>query len=905
MPEHREPVTLAELLYPSEFLAKINHAPRTAGTLKIVHLCWMDVGGAGIAAYRLHRGLLAIGVDSTMLVLEKNHYDEALRILPSHYASGSTPADTTARSSDKVLAKNDRRWGLFLSKYPARPRDAELFTDILSDLKLHYVKEIQDADIINLHWVAGVIDYPTLPLALAEKPVVWTLHDMNPFTGGCHYAGCCARYTKACGLCPNLGSQVLQDISWHFHREKQNALAELNITVVTPSAWLGECSRQSSLFGSRTHHVIPYGLPTATFRPWSRSGARQIHGIPDDTFLVLFGAAALHIKRKGYTFLLEALNRLRERVPIDKIALGIYGVVSDTMPLPQGYRHYLFGPVLNEESLAQIYSLADVYVIPTIEDNLPNTVIEALACGLPVVGFKTGGVPDMIVHKHNGYLVAQGDIDGLIDGIQWARLLGETRGAISAVCRAEAVERYDLTVQAGRYAELYRELADRRSAAIESNRIGEAAALAGDTVAAIAAFDSASKLWPHLAAIHNNRGALQWQQGDSAGAIASLRKAQSINPDDRVSLLNLGDACKEQKILPDILPQLQSFCDRHPDDEEALKLLVESQDEALDAAILKGSGFNALYDNRDYRISVIVIIMHGTGFIRKIITDILNQTIGASIEIICIDAIRQIEDPQILSSMVDTHRNILYWRPAEPIKRFDALNIGIRLSKGDYCLAVMTGDSLAPDAAEKLTAVLDGSSQTAIVYGDTLLTDMPMQPFVVNNGSQRMTLSVCDAESLTKTYSVGPHPMWRRDVHSELGYLDTRLESEADQDLWIRICRRHMAVHLPIVTGQVWLNDAAPLRLPTSADQFALIRRKYRQYPFARVPQTDTLESRQNIDIMQRMQRFTAAVAQLVENGRLAEALDLYDTQRKSIPDCADLERFDKLMADLRRSRQR
>ncbi|MEA3224255.1 MAG: polysaccharide pyruvyl transferase family protein, partial [Thermodesulfobacteriota bacterium] len=171
-------------------------------SMNVVHLCMQDFGGAGKAAYRLHKGLQAIGVDSTMLVLNKRSGDPSVKVLPNDYSIGMTGCLNVSAYNSPVRNQQAGRWHKLMSEYSNRPAGLEMFTDAVSDVRLDRVREIQEADIINLHWVAGQLDCPSAPLAIGGKPIIWTLHDMNPFTGGCHYAGDCKKYIKGCGACP-------------------------------------------------------------------------------------------------------------------------------------------------------------------------------------------------------------------------------------------------------------------------------------------------------------------------------------------------------------------------------------------------------------------------------------------------------------------------------------------------------------------------------------------------------------------------------------------------------------------------------------------------------------------------------------------------------------------------------
>ncbi len=285
-------------------------SPKTSNQLKVVHLCTQDFGGAGKAAYRLHKGLQTIGVDSTMLVLNKRSGDSSVKVLPNDYTGSTATSLDVPVYNSPLWMKQLQKWHKLLSNYPKRPAGLEMFTDAESDIRIDLVQEIRDADIINLHWVAGEIDFPGASIALGNKPVVWTLHDMNPFTGGCHYAGDCKNYKTGCGACPQLGSDADNDLSHQVWEQKYKVYKDLNINVVTPSRWLGKCASESELFSRFPVHVIPYGFPLDTFRPYPKAEIRKALNIPDSAKVILFGADSVVNARKGFRYLLEALNRL-------------------------------------------------------------------------------------------------------------------------------------------------------------------------------------------------------------------------------------------------------------------------------------------------------------------------------------------------------------------------------------------------------------------------------------------------------------------------------------------------------------------------------------------------------------------------------------------------------------------
>lgn len=409
------------------------------GSPRIVHLCTQDTGGAGIAAMRLHIGLVKTGMDSTFLVLNKK--------------SGDTR--TFSLSSQFKGAKIWERWKGLLNAFPNHSPDLDLFTDSHSDIRLAEHPAFPQADVINLHWIPGLIRYDKMAGILGVKPVVWTLHDMNPFTGGCHFAGTCGKYKTGCGACPQLGSTDENDLSRKIFLEKQAAYANLNLTIVTPSRWLADCAGKSALFRGRRIDVIPYGFPLDTFKPRNKAEARTDIGIPVDGKVVLFGAHTLTNKRKGFQYLLEALDKFPE-TERNHISLLLFGSADSAPALPKGFKAFSAGKISDDTQLAAIYNAADVFVMPTQEDNLPNTVAEAMACGIPVAGFNVGGMPDMIRPEHTGQLAPLGNTGELFDGIRWVLQLDpDEYTAVSANCRRFVETNLSLERQAERYSALY------------------------------------------------------------------------------------------------------------------------------------------------------------------------------------------------------------------------------------------------------------------------------------------------------------------------------------------------------------------------------------------------------------------------------------------------------------------
>lgn len=417
--------------------------------MKIVHLAKSDLqGGAARAAYRLHKGLQIIGHESCMVVESKIGDDPTV-------IAASRPMDLMSRVSRGVreyrIAQNFRRYE------KSRPAGYELFSDDRSEYASSLRGQIPPCDIINLHWVTGVLSYGNFFAHLPQStPVVWTLHDMNAFTGGCHYSLGCGRYLDRCGACPQLGSNDDRDLSHQIWRRKKEVLSRVSpsrLRIITPSKWLAREVDRSSIFRKFPVTVIPNGVNVRDFTPQSRRSVRDILGISQDAKVVLFLAELTDSRRKGFALLLQALSLAARSVP--NLSLASLGHNKPTLQAEVPWLH--LGSLSNDRFLSMVYSLADLFVICSLEDNLPNTVLEAMACGVPAVGVGVGGIPDMIRDGVNG-LTVPADPIALSGAI--CDLLDATakREQMSAMCRRIAVEEYSVEIQAERYCEVYKSL---------------------------------------------------------------------------------------------------------------------------------------------------------------------------------------------------------------------------------------------------------------------------------------------------------------------------------------------------------------------------------------------------------------------------------------------------------------
>lgn len=418
--------------------------------MKVVIVSYSDlVGGAAIAAFRLHKGLRAAGVDSYMLVRLKESDDDAV-VAHEGTEAAANGWITSLNHHVTTKARAGSNNTSFSLSWPGE------------NLAAHPL--ISEADVINLHWVSGFVSPETVRELLAlGKPVVWTLHDQRPFTGGCHYTAGCEGFLTLCQACPQLQAayQSIPEQTLALHDEALNGLPSL--TIISPSRWLGGEAKRSRLFKRCRVEVIPNGLDLEVFHPHDRKAARAKLGFDEDALVMLFGAYTLTERRKGFDLLASAIQAaladpvIALRHSEGKIIFAAYGKDEATLK-KSGLPVRLLGHQETSEQMACTLSAADLLICPTREDNLPNVVLEAMACAVPVLSCDVGGVPDMITDGVHGRLVPGEDSEALAVALieiirdpsplrQWGR-----QGRIK--CEAE----YSLHRQGRDYAGLFQSL---------------------------------------------------------------------------------------------------------------------------------------------------------------------------------------------------------------------------------------------------------------------------------------------------------------------------------------------------------------------------------------------------------------------------------------------------------------
>ena len=396
-------------------------------------------GGAAIGAYRLHRCLLKAGIDSHMLVLYKSTADPTVHRLAAQLGFGARARRRLAerqhkrRLHDNPRLPNSDHWSLNLFDYPV--------ADVINRFA---------ADVVHLHWV-GDNFLPISQLPRINAPLVCSLRDSWFFTGGCHYPGDCTRFRHGCGDCPQLLSGGANDLSAQVFHSKQRAFAAAGLTVVALGGWGARCAQASALLGAARIEIIGNAIDGQLFKPLERAHARHALNLPQDKRLLLFGAlGGTNDKRKGFTHLQAALRGLGCEADCELVVFGADQPEALELSLPT----HQVGRLADELSMSLLYSACDVFVLPSLQDSAPKTVMEALACGTPCVAFSGSGAADMLQHLGNGYLARLPESDDLRAGILWALAQSWDRAAL----HDDIIARYGEATIAQGHIQLYTSL---------------------------------------------------------------------------------------------------------------------------------------------------------------------------------------------------------------------------------------------------------------------------------------------------------------------------------------------------------------------------------------------------------------------------------------------------------------
>lgn len=404
-------------------------------------------GGAARAAVRIMRGVQQHGVEAMAFVKFKN--SQASDIIP---LSRFVPINLLYRVCDWIEMKIKNKWQHF-KWHPYKRTKQDVYMSDLRGTRIHGAFQKLDYNIVHLHWINNrFLDIDEL--VKIHKPIVWTLHDSWPFTGVCHVPYECKNYQTHCGTCPMLGSKIEEDLAYEVFDKKIKICKDLDLHIVTPSRWLADCAKRSVLLGRFLVHVIPNCIDTELYQPIDNQNARIALGLDPNKKYLLFGAMqATTDKNKGFKLLIEALKKLSNT----NIELIIYGTNENmeqyAIPIP--YRS--LGYIRDDKLMVRLYNAADICLVPSLSENLSNTIMESLSCGTPVVAFQIGGNSDMVDHKQNGYLAEERNSEDLAKGIEWC-LENNINCALSQNARIKVMHNYTIDIVAEQYKRLYESL---------------------------------------------------------------------------------------------------------------------------------------------------------------------------------------------------------------------------------------------------------------------------------------------------------------------------------------------------------------------------------------------------------------------------------------------------------------
>ena len=379
------------------------------------------------AAYRCHKALLKMGIDSSIYVLDDSvvdadvMYDKKVKML--------------SRAMRRIKMMKEKGKEQFIKKIFHSSPNAPVSLGFGSMLNRDFIKEF-NPDVINLHWICGAFVSISDLDWLRRYPLVWTLHDSWAFTGGCHVPQFCKKWNSNCNECNIVGRRFGVDLAEIIFRRKLKYYSKMDVKIVGVSAWIADCARNSTLFHDKNIYCVHNTLNQELFKPKDKNVVREILGIPKDKKVILFGAMnSTSDENKGFRFLYNAIRHVIDRNLIKNAELMVFGSDEPQNPPDFGAPVHYMGRYRDNLSLSMLYSAADVMIVPSKSEAFPNTVLESIACGIPVVAFRIGGIPDQIQHKVNGDLaepynsedLARGIIYVLEDKMRWEVMSKEAR----------------------------------------------------------------------------------------------------------------------------------------------------------------------------------------------------------------------------------------------------------------------------------------------------------------------------------------------------------------------------------------------------------------------------------------------------------------------------------------------
>ncbi len=720
--------------------------------------------------------------------------------------------------------------------------------------------------IINIHNIHEAIHYHGVPFGvldlMAKKArLVFTLHDMWLLTGRCAYNGDCQRFVNhSCNeTCPTptiypyaLPGEISALLCTKMDFFKGNPDA----VIVTPSSWLALQVRKSHLKDHRIE-VIPYGIDTSVFRPDDdRDGLRRSIGIPPNACVLLISAANLSDPRKGADLLLKALSKIKDELMV--LTVGKTDIQPD---LPDNIKFYNYGFVTSPEEMAFAYTVADLFICPSLEDNLPCVLIESISCGTPCIGFNVGGVPEVIRPGKTGWLAPEATPESLskliTDLLKNPGIISDLRPS----CREVAKQEYALNIQAERYLKLYQELIgqeadmppranvqrkDRGNNLQSDYEVIQKYIENGEIESAKVRLEKLVEINPDFATGHNDLGVLAYKEGLKDEAFKHYAVAVKLQPENIIFLKNLADYYYvELGMIEEALKLYVKVLQIEPNDIETLMVVghlciaiekfseaknfyekileIDSQNEEAKVFIEKLNtkcreierkqndeekpsvdnliNLNDINSNQ-YLVSAIVSTYNAEKFIRGCLEDLENQTIADRLEIVVVNSGSNENEEAIVKEFQNKYDNIKYIRTDKRETVYAAWNRGIKAATGKYITNANTDDRHRKDAYGIMVKTIEKNPEVSLVYADVIITETDNETF--ENCTPIGTFKWLNwnrDDLLHKGCFMGPQPMWRRNVHTEYGYFDESFITSGDYEFWLRISQTRKFLHIPEFLG--------------------------------------------------------------------------------------------------------
>jgi len=417
--------------------------------MKVIHISTSDIsGGAAKATYKLHHELLRQGIYSRMLVRYKLSKDETV----IQYQPATSILSRLIRKLKRLILQ--RKFSAFQFN-----KQFDVFSTDQSEFSKGFNEYVKGFDIINLHWISGFIDFGSFFRRYQDSfKIVWRFADMNPFTGGCHHSWGCKKFASGCGNCPQSGSAFPEDLSAKVMARKKSVLQKVprnNLHIIILSEWMYKFVTNGSIFYNYQVSLIPNGVELDIFNPRDKIEAKRTLGIPSTKRVLFLLADNLNLVMKGSQFGIDAVNMLS-----DSYFLLLAG--SHNVEIPIQIPHHYFGQISDKKMLSVLFNAADAFLYTSLQENFPNTALEAIACGTPILGFPTGGVLDIAKEWEHAIYSHELSARALADTIELAFGTPGKLSEMSVSCAEWAIKKFNVSVQAQNYIALYNSLLDNK-----------------------------------------------------------------------------------------------------------------------------------------------------------------------------------------------------------------------------------------------------------------------------------------------------------------------------------------------------------------------------------------------------------------------------------------------------------